>query len=161
MPGTPFANFIRFNAERGEYGPGDVEEIVREHVERAKRREPHHFERTCPDGSVIEVRGTPLPGRGFVATYTYITDWKMGEDISHYFDFLASLSIESPVFTRDVRTRRVDGTIGWQTWTSSAFFDGEGNVLYFRGVGVDITERKKTEEALRESEREVRTTHLW
>ena len=82
VPGTPFANFIRFNAERGEYGPGDVEEIVREHVERAKRREPHHFERTCPDGSVIEVRGTPLPGRGFVATYTYITDWKMGEDIS-------------------------------------------------------------------------------
>ena len=29
VPGTPFADFIRFNAERGKYSPGDVEEIVR------------------------------------------------------------------------------------------------------------------------------------
>jgi PAS domain-containing protein len=53
---------------------------VREHVVRAKRREPHLFERTCTDGSVIEVRETPLPGGSFVTTYTDITERKQAEE---------------------------------------------------------------------------------
>jgi PAS domain S-box-containing protein len=73
-PGTPFEAFIRHNAMRGDYGPGDVDEQVRTRVEMAKRFEPHLFERTRPDGTVIEVRGSPVPGgRGFVTTYTDIT----------------------------------------------------------------------------------------
>jgi PAS domain S-box-containing protein len=72
-PGTPFADFIRYNAQRGDYGPGDVEEQVRSRVEKAARFEPHHFERQRPDGTVIEVRGLPVPGRGFVTIYTDIT----------------------------------------------------------------------------------------
>jgi PAS domain-containing protein len=34
--GTPFADFIRYNAERGEYGEGNVEEIVAERVRLAR-----------------------------------------------------------------------------------------------------------------------------
>ena len=72
-PGTPFAEFIRYNAQRGDYGPGEIDEQVRTRVEKAIRFEPHHFERRRPDGTVIEVRGMPVPGRGFVTTYTDIT----------------------------------------------------------------------------------------
>jgi two-component system sensor histidine kinase/response regulator len=72
-PGTPFSAFIRHNAERGDYGPGDIEEQVRSRVDMAARFEPHLFERTRPDGTVIEIRGMPVPGRGFVTTYTDIT----------------------------------------------------------------------------------------
>ena len=72
-PGTPFEDFIRYNAQRGDYGPGDVDEQVRSRVEKAARFEPHHFERQRPDGTVIEVRGLPVPGRGFVTIYTDIT----------------------------------------------------------------------------------------
>lgn len=72
--GRPFADFIRYNAERGEYGPGDVEEQVRERVELAKRFEPHCFQRTRPDGVVLEIVGVPLPGGGFVTTYTDVTE---------------------------------------------------------------------------------------
>ncbi len=72
-PGTPFAAYIRHNAQRGDYGPGDIEEQVRSRVEMARRFEPHVFERTRPDGTVIEIRGMPVPGRGFVTTYTDIT----------------------------------------------------------------------------------------
>jgi len=72
-PGTHFEAFIRHNALRGDYGPGDVEEQVRSRVELAARFEPHLFERTRPDGTVIEVRGMPVPGRGFVTIYTDIT----------------------------------------------------------------------------------------
>ncbi len=75
-PGMPFEAFIRYNAERGEYGPGDVDQLVRERVELARRFEPHCFERTRPDGTVLEIRGRPLPGGGFVTTYTDITEHK-------------------------------------------------------------------------------------
>ncbi len=77
--GDPFEKFIRYNAERGEYGPGDVDELVRERVEIAKRFEPHCFERSRPDGTVIEVRGKPLSGGGFVTAYTDVTELRRNE----------------------------------------------------------------------------------
>ncbi|OAN50783.1 hybrid sensor histidine kinase/response regulator [Magnetospirillum moscoviense] len=78
-PGTVFADFMRYNALRGEYGAGDVEALVAERVEKAARFEPHRFERERPDGTVIEVQGSPLPGGGFITTYTDITDRKRAE----------------------------------------------------------------------------------
>jgi len=71
--GATFAEFIRYNAERGDYGPGDVEELVRDRVELARRFEPHQFERERPDGTVLEIRGRPIPGGGFVTVYTDVT----------------------------------------------------------------------------------------
>ena len=83
-PGTPLAEFFRYNAERGEYGPGDPERQVQERIDLAKRFEPHHFERSRPDGMVLEVRGNPLPGKqGFVTTYTDITQRKRIETDLH------------------------------------------------------------------------------
>jgi signal transduction histidine kinase/ActR/RegA family two-component response regulator len=78
-PGTVFADFMRYNALRGEYGPCDVEDLVAERVAKAARFEPHVFERDRPDGTVIEVRGSPLAGGGFITTYTDITDRKRAE----------------------------------------------------------------------------------
>jgi diguanylate cyclase (GGDEF)-like protein/PAS domain S-box-containing protein len=72
-PGTPFADFIHYNAMRGDYGPGDVDEQVGMRVDLARRFEPHRFERERPDGTVLEIRGMPIPGRGFVSIYTDIT----------------------------------------------------------------------------------------
>lgn len=71
--GRVFADFIRHNARRGEYGPGDEEEQIRERVELAQRFLPHHLKRMRPDGTVLEIIGTPLPGGGMVTTYTDIT----------------------------------------------------------------------------------------
>jgi PAS domain S-box-containing protein len=72
---------FRFNAERGEYGPGDVDALVRARVDIARRFEPHAFERKRPDGTVIAVRGKPLPGgAGFVSTYTDVTEHRRVEE---------------------------------------------------------------------------------
>lgn len=68
-----FEEVMRFNAERGEYGPGDIETLVRERLELAKNVVPHQITRTRPDGRVLEVSGLPLPEGGFVTTYTDIT----------------------------------------------------------------------------------------
>ncbi|MDP3702347.1 MAG: PAS-domain containing protein [Hylemonella sp.] len=73
---TTFESIIRFNAERGDYGPGDVDQTVAAIVERARNPTPHVLERTRPNGMVLEVRGLPLPGGGFVTTYTDITQRK-------------------------------------------------------------------------------------
>ena len=78
--GTPFADFIRYNALRGEYGPGDVETQVHERVALARRFEPHRFERVRGDGRIIEIRGNPMPGGGFVTTYADVTERKRAEE---------------------------------------------------------------------------------
>jgi two-component system cell cycle sensor histidine kinase PleC len=80
VKGFPLEQAFRFNAERGEYGPGDVEVQVRERIELAKRFEPHVFERWRPDGTVIEIRGNPMAGGGFVTTYTDISEHKQTEE---------------------------------------------------------------------------------
>ena len=77
--GDSFEAFVRFNAERGEYGAGDVEEQVRSRLALARVFEAHTFERTRPDGTVIEIRGTPLSGGGFLTTYTDVTERRRNE----------------------------------------------------------------------------------
>jgi diguanylate cyclase (GGDEF)-like protein/PAS domain S-box-containing protein len=79
-PALNFEDIIRYNTERGEYGSGDVEERVAAIVARARDFQPHHLERARPNGTVLEVRGTPLPGGGFVTTYTDITERKRAEE---------------------------------------------------------------------------------
>ena len=68
-----FERIIRYNAERGEYGPGDVDALVSERVALARQAVAHQFERERPDGTVIEVRGRPIPDGGFVTIYTDVT----------------------------------------------------------------------------------------
>lgn len=78
--GTPFETFIRYNAERGEYGPGDVDELVKARVKAARKQEAHRFERARPsDGTTLEIVGTPLEDGGFVTTYADITERKRHE----------------------------------------------------------------------------------
>ena len=78
-PGFHMEQAFRYNAERGEYGEGDVKEQVRQRIELTKRFEPHAFERVRPDGVVIEIRGNPISGGGFVTTYSDITELKRTE----------------------------------------------------------------------------------
>jgi signal transduction histidine kinase/CheY-like chemotaxis protein len=72
-PGTPLETAFRINAERGEYGPGDQKAQIEERLALARKFEPHLFTRERPDGTVLEIRGAPLPGGGFVTTYSDIT----------------------------------------------------------------------------------------
>lgn len=79
--GTDFANFIRHDVDNGEFGPGDPEEIFNEKIEKAKLFLPHEFERQRPNGRYIEVRGGPIPGGGFVSTYSDVTERRDAKEL--------------------------------------------------------------------------------
>ena len=72
--GMTFEDMLRFNVARGEYGPVDCEAMVAERMERARRGEAHRYERRRPNGTVLEIVGRPLPGGGFVSTYSDISE---------------------------------------------------------------------------------------
>jgi PAS domain S-box-containing protein len=69
---------------------------------------------------------------------------------------LTSLTVENPVSEIEVEIILSDGTRCWLTWMNYAFFNEQGQVVEFQGVGRDITRRKLAEEALRESETRFR-----
>lgn len=77
--GLPVADLIRWNAEHGECGPGEVDEHVAKRIRYMRAGSPHVFQRVRPDGTVIEMRGRALPGGGFVTTFTDVTAYKSVE----------------------------------------------------------------------------------
>ncbi|WP_373235619.1 sensor domain-containing protein [Cohaesibacter celericrescens] len=72
--GCNFADIYRHNASSGVYGDGDVEQMVSEAVALAKQFLPHSFERTTPNGQVLEVNGWPLEDGGFVSSHIDVTE---------------------------------------------------------------------------------------
>jgi len=65
---------IRYSAEHGEYGPGDVETIVAELMAQYRSRTPITYERRLADGTVLQVSTSATPGGNVVATLTDVTE---------------------------------------------------------------------------------------
>jgi len=107
-----------FNAERGEYGElgeGGAAAIADQVCERARGMQPHVFERLRPNGTVLEIRGNPLPSGGWVSIYTDITDRKRNEEAMRRAKDMMSAAINfSPTFI-------------WET-------DAAGNYTHLQGV---------------------------
>jgi PAS domain-containing protein len=79
QPGTPIAQLLRHNASRGDYGEGDIDELVRPRVDRVKTFEAHEVERELVDGTQLIVRYTPIPEGGLLVTLFDITDIRQAE----------------------------------------------------------------------------------
>ncbi|MBR0567652.1 EAL domain-containing protein [Azoarcus sp. L1K30] len=90
---------LRFNAERGEYGPGDPDVITRALVERARQGKAHQFVRVRPDGRVLDIQGSPLANGSFVTVYTDITERRATEERLQLADKVFEHSPEAIVIT--------------------------------------------------------------
>lgn len=127
--GMPFAEVIGYNARRGEYGPGDPEAQVAERVRLARQFQSHCFERNRPNGTVLEVRGQPIAGGGFITVYQDITARKRADA-----DLLEShLQLEARVRERTAEL-----------------------LVLNEQLAQEIEEREVIDAALRESESRVR-----
>jgi signal transduction histidine kinase/CheY-like chemotaxis protein len=78
--GESVAELIRFNAERGRFGGGDIEQHVDKRIKYLRDGSAYKYQSTFPDGRVIEIRGQPMSDGGFVSTYTDITEFKSAEN---------------------------------------------------------------------------------
>jgi PAS domain S-box-containing protein len=78
------------------------------------------------------------------------------EDRERFMGAIAKLCPDIPSLENSYRVLRPDGTLIWAEMSSQAHFDEQGTMLRMVGMVADITERKRTEEALRESEERLR-----
>jgi PAS domain S-box-containing protein len=81
-----------------------------------------------------------------------------GADRKPVMENISALTVASPTQTHEHQVIAKNGDICWQRWTNRAIFDDRENVVGYQSIGVDITERKKAHEALRESEELHRIT---
>lgn len=89
-PGATFEAINLYLARRGDFGPGNPEELANTRVELAKRFEPHYIERTRPDGTRFAIEGHPLSKGGWVTIYSNITStWNQERLLKARSDLLA------------------------------------------------------------------------
>ncbi|WP_203594667.1 PAS-domain containing protein [Wenzhouxiangella limi] len=75
--GRPVADLLRYNAGQGLLdGSGDVEARIQRRLSFKQQGSRHRIERPWPDGRIIEIRGNPMPGGGFVATFSDVTAFR-------------------------------------------------------------------------------------
>jgi signal transduction histidine kinase len=73
-----YTEYVHILAERGEFGAEDIEAELARRLQDTGRE--LRFERTRPNGRVIEVRRSTVPGGGFVLIYGDITERRQAEE---------------------------------------------------------------------------------
>lgn len=71
--GVPVADLIRHNVLRGDY-PGTPDEEVEKRLRKLRARQSYSSERIRKDGRVIKSIGGPMPGGGYVTSFSDITE---------------------------------------------------------------------------------------
>ena len=78
-------------------------------------------------------------------------------DREKVYESISNLSPKKTVVTHEHRVLNPNGEVCWHKWTNRAIFDDQNTLKEYQAVGWDITDRKKAEEMLRQSEKRFRT----
>ncbi len=71
--GTPIADLIRFNLQRGHLSDAEIADQVARRLAYMRAGTEHRIERVQHDGRVLRIVGAPTPGGGYTTSYTDIT----------------------------------------------------------------------------------------
>lgn len=77
--GRPVEDLARHALSHGMACGADIEVQVARRMAHMRAGTPHLSERQFPDGTIVEIRGNPMPGGGFVATFTDVTAFRRAE----------------------------------------------------------------------------------
>ena len=77
------------------------------------------------------------------------------EDLAALKAHFALITPDHPVQTVEHRIRMPDGEIRWQQWSDRAVFDKNGKVTEYQSVGRDVTDRRRSEQALHEANKKL------
>jgi two-component system cell cycle sensor histidine kinase/response regulator CckA len=112
------------------------------------------------DGKFVEVNEAFLKEGGY----------ERDEIIGHHFGFLVppdDMPVVSEAFDKgrngetwrfEIRAKKKDGAVQWFSFINRPLFNDSGEVVAIHGIARNIDEKKRTEEALRESEEKFRIT---
>lgn len=76
--GQPIADLIRH--AQLTLGDGDDDAGLEKRLSHLRSATPHLAERRLPDGTIVEIRGAPMAGGGFLTTFTDVTAFRRSED---------------------------------------------------------------------------------
>lgn len=76
--GQPISNLIQHNIVTG-WIDGDPSQEADRRIAHIRAGRPHSYERQNPDGRYLRIVGSPMPGGGYVTTFTDITEDKHRE----------------------------------------------------------------------------------
>jgi len=77
--GRPIAEITRWTLRRFGTPEAQIETALQRRLAHMRAGTPHLTERVFPDSSIVEIRGNPMPGGGFVATFTDVTVFRRTE----------------------------------------------------------------------------------
>ncbi|MGI9523707.1 MAG: PAS-domain containing protein [Hyphomicrobiaceae bacterium] len=80
QPGQPYPEFLRYLAEDGYYGEGDIEALVAERIESLRNPSSRSFEDCTPDGRYYHIRRQRSVAGGTITVTTDITEQKQAEE---------------------------------------------------------------------------------
>jgi PAS domain S-box-containing protein len=78
------------------------------------------------------------------------------EDVPMIETRLRELSQANPIVIIENRVRNRDGEMRWMQFVNRAIFDAAGQMVELQAAGRDVTDRRRVEESLRESEQRFR-----
>ena len=109
-----------------------------------------------PDGSVLSITRRWIEYAGLSPTGLNWQAVVHPDDLERHFEAFRKCSAAGVPFEDEVRLRRADGEFRWFAVAAEPFRDEQGRILKWYGIGTDIEERKRAEEALRVAEHEAR-----
>jgi PAS domain S-box-containing protein len=116
---------------------------------------------TTPEGKFLEVNASMAYSWGYDSPEEMIADI---EDVTQRYvpperrqEFMRLMEVNGKVQGFEARIARKDGSTMWTSISARAVRGGDGSVLYYEGTIEDITEEKRAEALLRESEERYRT----
>lgn len=80
--GASLDAMVRFQAERGDYGPGEVDALAADVGGRLLSGAPAHYVRELANGRVLEIHLAPTPEGGAVAVATDVTERRNAEIVA-------------------------------------------------------------------------------
>ena len=80
-PGAALEDLYRYNAERGDFGPGDPKAIVDLRMTQVGNKMTRNFERDRPNGKTLQVVSKALPDGSMLTVYADVSDRKKKESL--------------------------------------------------------------------------------
>ena len=138
-------------------------------AEKALRDSEERFRAFVTASSDVMYRMSPdwsemrqLHGRNTLAdtnkpSRTWLQEYIHPDDQSHVMAVINEAVRTRSIFKLEHRVRHLDGTVGWTFSRAVPMLDAKGEIVEWFGAASDVTERKRAEKTLRESEERYRT----